>query len=166
MADYRHGGFEALVVAAEGGESFLRHLFIGRLEVADGAHDLFDFLDGVAIGLEGRGIVEEEVIALGVAGFEHGDGGLLGEGGGGSVEADDAVHDPADFEQVEDRQEDDRDENKANDREAVGHAFSQRGAGSKHLEALADAGTRTSDAKFHSPALPLEMGRNLYGKCT
>ena len=166
MADYGDGGFEALVVAAEGGERFLRHRFVGGLQVADGAHDLLDFLDGVAVGLERGGIVEQEVVALGVAGFEHGDGGLLGEGGGGSVEADDAVHDPADFEQIVDREEDDGDENEADDREAVAYALSQRGAGSKHLETLADTGAGPSDAKFHSPALPLVVGRNIYGKCT
>src|SRR5579871_1618697 len=73
LADYRYRGFKAFVVSAECGERFLRHRLVGRLQVADGAHDLLNFLNGIAVGLERSGIIEEEIVALGVPGFEHGD---------------------------------------------------------------------------------------------
>src|SRR6266481_4430763 len=72
-------------------EGFLREFLIGGIEVADGAQNLLDPAERLARGLQRGGIVEQEVIALGAAGVEHLDGGLLSESGSRRVIADDAI---------------------------------------------------------------------------
>ena len=78
------------------------------------------------------------------------------KGSGRSVKTDNAIHDPANLQQVVDSQEDDRHQNQPYDCQTVRHAASKGGTRCQDLEGPANPNTGPSDAKFHSPALLLE----------